>query len=187
MLIVGSRLLRQPVMGLQTGSELARTTQPIIDPASLGIIAYKVSSPLRPGDLYIRIEDIRELSNMGFIIDALDEFVQPNDVIKLDTIIDLEFLLIGMTVRDQKNRKIGRVIDYTVDLDSFIIQQLTIKRPIIKSFNDAELVVHRAQIVEINPDAIVINSEAEIPEHTRLTTPGSYVNPFRKPRTASDA
>ena len=187
MLIVGSRLLHQPVMGLQTGSELARTTQPIIDPATLGIVAYRIASPLRPGELYVRIDDIRELSNMGFIVDALDEFVQPNDVIKLDKVIALEFPLVGMTARDQKNRKLGRVIDYTVDLDSFIIQQLTLRRPLVKSLNDAELVVHRSQIVEINRDAIIIDSEAEVPEHTRLTAPGSYVNPFRKPSTAADS
>lgn len=185
MLIVGSRLVHQPIMGLQTGSQLARTTHPIIDPANLGIIAYQITSPLRPGTQYIRVEDIRELSNMGFIIDAIDEFVQPGDVIKLDEIVDLEFTLVGMPVRDQKRRKVGKVIDYTIDLDSFVIQQLTVRRPLIKSLNDAELVVHRSQIVEINREAIVINAEADVPEHTRVTAPGSYVNPFRKSRPAT--
>lgn len=187
MLIVGSRLIHQPIMGLQTGSELARTVQPVIDPANLKIIAYQVSSRLRPGVQYIRIEDIRELSNMGFIVDAIDEFVQPGDVIKLDEIVALDFPLINMLVRNQKNHKVGKITDYTVDLDSFTVQQLSVRRPLFKSLNDAELVIHRSQIIEINREAIVINSEAEIPEHTRVTTPGSYVNPFRKTNPAADA
>jgi hypothetical protein len=68
-----------------------------------------------------------------------------------------------------------------------VIQQWSVRRPLLKSLNDAELVIHRSQITEINRDAIVINAEAEIPEHTRVTTPGSYVNPFRKTEPAADA
>lgn len=187
MLIIGSRLIKQPVMGLQTGSELARTIRPIIDPANLGIIAYELSSPLIRGIVYLRIEDVRELANMGFIIDALDELVQPGDVIKLDEIAGLQFSLDGMQVRDEKRHKVGKVTDYTIDVDSFTVQQLTVRRPFIKSLSDAELVIHRSQIIEINDDAIVINSDAEVPEHTRLTAPGSYVNPFRETRPATDS
>ncbi len=187
MLIIGSRLIRQPILGLQTGGELARTVNPIIDPAQLTIVGYEVASPLLKGPCYLRVEDVRELGDMGFIIDALDELVQPGDVIKLDGLVELGFPLIGMPVRDEKRRKVGKVTDYTVDLDTFTVQQLTVRRPLLKSLNDSELVIHRSQIIEINNDSIVINSEAEIPEHTRLTAPGSYVNPFRESRPVADS
>jgi sporulation protein YlmC with PRC-barrel domain len=124
---------------------------------------------------------------MGFIIDAVDEFVQAGDVIKLDEIVALNFSLQHMHVRDEKRRKVGKVVDYTIDVDSFMVQQLTVRRPLLRSLNDSELVVHRSQIIEITAEAIVINSEADIPEHTRITTPGSYVNPFRESRPMPDS
>lgn len=188
MLILGSRLINRPVMGLQTGGELARTTQPIIDPASLSIVAYRVVSPLLVGTTsYMRIEDARELSDIGFIIDSIDELVAPGDVIKLDDIASYRFDVIHMHVRDEKGKKIGKVVDYTIDVESFYVQQLTVHRPLLKSLSEAELVVHRSQIIEINDDAIVIHSKAEVPEHTRLTSPGSYINPFRDSSPAADS
>lgn len=174
-------------MGLQTGGELARTTKAVISPGNLGIIAYHIVSPLIRGQLYLRIQDVRELSSIGFIIDSIDEFVAPGDVIKLDEIVDLHFDVAGMNVRDEKGNKVGKVIDYTIDVDTFEIQQLSVRRPVLRTFGDAELVIHRAQIIEINDDAIVIHSKAEAPEHTRLTSPGSYINPFRKTETVSES
>ena len=187
MLILGSRLLTQPVMSLQTGGELGQLEYPIIDPADLAILGYSVNSPLLPKPSYLRLEDVRELSDIGFIIDSVDEFVTNGDVIKLDEIVDLGFELMNKRVNDEKGRKLGKIIDYTVEVGSFTIQQLTVKRPMLRSLSDTELLVHRSQIIEINNYAIVIHSEAKIPEHTRVTSPGSYVNPFRKPAAAPES
>lgn len=180
MLLLGSRLNAQPIMSLQTGGELGRAVRAVIDPADLSIVAYSLKSPLAAGTPYIRIEDIRELSDIGFIIDSIDEFVVHGDVIKLDEIIDLQFHLRGMAVRDEKRHKLGTIIDYTVDVGTFTVQQLTVRRPLLRSLNDTELLIHRSQIIEINNEAIVVHSQAKAPEHTLVTAPGSYVNPFRK-------
>ncbi len=188
MLLLGSRLINTPVMGLQTGSELARTKSPVIDPANLTILAYVVEGPLLGNSTnLLRIADTRELSDVGFIIDSSDEFVEPDDIIKLAEIYHLGFSLMNMPVTDERRRRLGKITDYTIDTDSFTVQQLTVKRPLFRRLSDTELLVHRSQIIEINNQSIVINSEAEIPEHTRLTAPGSYVNPFRKEKTIADS
>lgn len=186
MLLLGSRLLNFPIMGLQTGSELARTVQPVIDPASLSIIAYTVSSPLLDGTVpaFLRIADARELSDIGLIVDSVDEFVRLGDVIHLDEIYSLHFSVVGMKVVDEKRRKLGKVYDFTIDVGDFSIQQLSIKRPFVQRLSDPELLVHRSQIIEITAEAIVVHSKAEVPEHTRVSTPGAYVNPFRKTKPA---
>lgn len=188
MLLLGSRLDNYPVMSLQTGGEVARLDTPVIDPGTLQIEAYTLKSSLlesKPVHL-LRVADVRELSDIGMIIDSIEEIVAYGDVIKLDELYDLGFPLVGMTVRDEKQTKIGKVIDYTIDISTFTAIQLTVKRPLMHSFTDTELVIHRSQIIEINDDAIVVHSKAEIPEHTRVTTPGSYVNPFRKGNTAAE-
>ena len=171
-------------MGLQTGNEIARTEQAVIDPASLTVIAYEIESSLLKGDTWLlRIADIRELSDLGFIIDSADEFVRPNDVIKLSDIYKLNFHLIGMNVTDEKGHKLGKVIDFTIETGNFVIQQLTVRRPLLRSFTDTELLVHRSQIIEINDNAIVVHSQAKVPEQELHEVVGSYVNPFRKPKS----
>ena len=181
MLITGERLLNAPVLGLQTGSELARTRGAVINPANLEIMAYELSGPLLDKEpSLLRIADVREFSDIGLIVDSSDEFVSPEDIIKLDEVYRLHFDLIGMHVIDEKHRKLGKVHSYTVDTASFLVHQFSVKRPFLKSLSDTELLIHRTQITEINNDAIVVHSEADIPEPLMESVRTSYVNPFRK-------
>lgn len=181
MMLLGSTLSKAPVMGLQTGGEIAQTQSAVIDPASLTVIAYIVEGPLlEDGPWLLRIADVRELSDLGFIVDSTDEFIHPEDVLKVNEIYKLNFPLLDMPVIDEKRSKLGKVIDFTLETNSFTIQQLTVRRPLLKSFNDTELLIHRSQIIEINDDAIVVHSEAKAPEPELHEVVGSYVNPFRK-------
>lgn len=191
MLITGDRLLHAPVLGLQTGGELARTNKAIINPANLKILAYELSGPLldtHPS--LLRIADIREISDIGLIVDSSDEFISPGDVIKLEEVYKLNFILLGMPVVDLKGSKLGKVNGYSINTVDFLVHQLSIKRPFLKSLNDTELLVHRSQITEINDRAIIVRSEADIPEPLLQSVKGSYVNPFRgkpSPEQSSDA
>jgi uncharacterized protein YrrD len=179
MLINGEDLLDTPILSLQTGTELARTERAIINPHNLTVIAYEISgSNLDHHPSYVRIADIREVSAIGFIVDSSEEFIVLDDVITLKDIYELHFQLEHKTVLDEQRNKLGKVIDYNLDADGFVIQQLTIKRPLLKSFNDSELVIHRSQVIEVTDDAIVISSKGEI--KTLATKTQTYVNPFRQ-------
>jgi len=180
MLLLGSKLIGMPIMGLQTSTKLAETKSPIINPANLKIIAYEVEGPLlseRPA--FIRIADIREISRLGMIIDSNDEFVGLNDVIKIKEIYDLNFKLIGLNVIDERNHKLGKVESFNVDSDDFTIQQINVKQGLIRSLSEAGLLINRSQIIEINDYQIIVKSAAKklepITEPQKLT----YMNPFR--------
>ena len=167
-------------MGLQTGTKLAHTATPLIDPANLKIMAYAVDGPLlSEHPSFIRMADVRELSDIGMIVDSSDEFVGLDDVIKLKQLHDLNFNLVGMTVIDESNRKLGKVSDYSLDSHSFIIQQLNVSRGIIKSLTDTGVLIHRSQIIEINDKNIVVRTTAKRVEPVMKAERREYVNPFR--------
>lgn len=168
-------------MGLQTGSELARISRPVIDPHNLAVVAYEVEGPLL--DIHpslLRIADVREFSNLGVIVDSSEEFVSPDDIIKLGAIYNMHFTLEGKTVVNEKHKKLGKVNGYTLETGGFLIQQLSVKRPLLRSFNDAELLIHRTQITEINDHEIVVHSQATAPVPVAQSVRTAYVNPFRK-------
>jgi len=179
MLLHGSKIIGTPIMGLQTGSELAKTKRAIVDPRNLAVIAYTLEGALLGNDsLALRVADIRELSNIGMIIDSSDEFVDPADIINLQKVLDFGFELIGMAVVDETKHKLGKVVDYTLDPTSFVIQQLTVKRPILRSFNDTELLIHRSQVVEITDTVIIVKMTAQKTEPLKEAV-RNYQNPFR--------
>lgn len=184
MLIPSKRLVRTPVMSLQTGGKLATTKNPIIDPRNLLILAFELDGTLldeRPS--FLMIDDIREIGGMGIIIDSRDEFIGLEDVIKIREVYDFHFVLDNILVRDQRGKKVGRVDGYSVEPQSFMVKQLNVKRPILKSLADTELLIDRSQIIEISNDAIVIKSDDQpIRSHVK-TAAGAYTNPFRQTAT----
>lgn len=183
MLIIGTRLLNTPVMSLQTGGRLGQTEKPIIDPANLKIVAFEVEGPLlseRPA--LLRVADIREMGRVGMIINSNDEIIGVHDVIKIEKLYDQNFSLLNMTVIDDRKHKLGKVEDYTVDTDSFVIQQLNVKRGFFKGLTDTGLLISRAQILEINDHAIIVKSPTQKSvEPVMQASRTEFVNPFRKP------
>lgn len=188
MLILGSRLLSVPIMSLQTGTKLAQTNSPVIDPSNLKIVAYEVTgSLLSSKNALLLTADIRELGKLGMIIDSSDEFVEPNDVVSVAKIRDLNFKLIGLPVIDEMRHKLGKVEDYSVDTDSYILQHLHVKRGLLKSLSETELVIHRSQIVEINDNNIVVKTTAKKLEPVVVKPEQlSYINPFRSVTPQTD-
>lgn len=181
MLILGSRLKDTAVMSLQTGTRLARLTAPIIDPNNLKIMAYLVDGPLlAEHPSFLLTSDIREMSTLGMIIDSSDELIGISDVIKVEKLLKIAFQVIGKPVIDEHKRKLGKVEDYTVESRSFVIQQLNVKRGLIKGFNDTGLLIHRSQITEINDKAIIVKSPSKkSPAPVMEAVKHEYVNPFR--------
>ncbi len=184
MLILGSRLLTTPVMSLQTGTRLAQTMKPIIDPANLRILAYEVDGPLlaeKPS--FVRTNDIREYGRLGIIIDSNDELIGLEDVIQIQKIYGLQFSLIGTQVVDEHKRKLGKVDDYTLDTTDFVIQQLNVRRGFFKGITDTGLLINRSQIIEINNTTIVVKAPSvKSAEPVMQAMRGEFSNPFRAPK-----
>jgi len=181
MLILGSRLLHTPVMSLQTGTRLAQTVKPVIDPSNLHIVAYEIDGPLlteKPS--FIRTQDIREYGRLGMIIDSNDELIGLDDVIQVKKNFELGFPLLGLNVIDEQHRKLGKVDDYSLDTGDFIVQQLNVRRGLIRGITDTGLLINRSQIIEINNSAIIVKAPTiKSVEPVMQSIRGEFVNPFR--------
>ncbi len=178
MLIPFERFVDTPVMSLQTGSELARTSNILVDPRDLTIVAYELTGPVldqRPS--FLRPVDVRELSNLGLIVDSSDEFVGLDDVIRINQVYDYHFSLLGLDVIDEKKKKLGKIQGFNVDSGSFSVQQITVKRPLLKSFGETELLIHRSQIIEVRESFVSVRSETT--EEPAKSSIRELANPFR--------
>lgn len=186
MLMLSSKLKNVSVMSLQTGAAIAQTTSPIIDPGTLDILAYHLSGKgLVEKDTLLLTRDIREVGNMGFIVDSVDELVLQSDMIKLTEIIKLNFKLIDMDVIDDQKTKLGKIYDFSLDPMDFKIHQLYVKRPLMKSLQTSHLIINRTQIIEINNNNIVVNSASLDEKAQPAAITEGFTNPFRQSTTPS--
>ena len=189
--MVGSNMTNFPVLSLHVGGEIARTKQAIIDPEDLKIIAYTLEGAIIQNDPEVGnildLADVRELSEKGFIVDSADVFTTRDDVVKLDEIMSLDFNLVGLKVVDQRGKKLGKIVDYTIDSGSFMVYQLIVQRPVMSSFIDPQLTINRSQIVEIDDFKVTIKhstSQVKVKkpkEEPKEEFVPNFSNPFRKP------
>ena len=182
MLIYSARLNQVPILSLQTGSPLAYTTEPIIDPRRLHITALYCEGPMldfQPA--VVHTDDVREFSELGLIVNDSEDIMSPDGLVRLQEIIDFNFTFIGMKVVDDRNTKLGKVEDYVTETESFLIQTFVVKRPLLKSFSEAKLVISRNQIAEIKDGVIVVKSPTITePAKASTTQKPDFENPFRK-------
>ncbi len=191
MLLVGSKMIGAPVLSLHVGGPVANTKKAIIDPEDLRVIAYTLEGPIirndpDVGDM-LDTQDVREISESGLIVDSTDRFTTREDVIRFDKVMELGFDLVGLKVVTQDGKKLGKIVDYTLDSGTFMIYQLIVQRPLINSLLDPELTINRSQIIEVDDYKVTIKHEkAQVKvEKSKNDEPEEFVpnftNPFRKP------
>lgn len=188
MLTLGSNILKQPVMSLHLGAKVASLKSPVINPDNLKIEAYEILQAVPSQEkLFLMIADVREIGPLGFIIDSVDEFVGSTDVIQLEKLCDINFQIAGIQVIDEDGKKLGKVKDYSIDLGSFYINKLHIKRNLLGRISETELLVDRSQVIEVTDNYIKVRSAREkklAPVEASMDKLNNYVNPFRKPTAA---
>ena len=82
----------------------------------------------------------------------------------------------------KKGSKLGKVQDFTVTSEDFIVQQIIVKRPAVKALIDPELTISRKEIVEITDDKVVVRDEEKVikARAEKEDFIPNFVNPFRE-------
>lgn len=177
-------------MSLQTGTQVGTATRHIIDPRRLNIVAFYCEGSLIDFDpAILHVSDIREFGNIGFIVDSADNIMSADDLVRLKEVLDYNFELVGKPVVEEGGRKVGKVNSYTVDSESFYIMKLHVRPTFFHSFGQAELLIDRSQIREINDKHIMISKATTRDEQHEQIMPAHIIdNPFRKaPRRMPEA
>lgn len=156
MLQLSGALLKQTVMSLRTGGEIAKIDSAIIDPNNLKIEGFYCDDHFSRKKLVLLTQDIRDNIKQGIVVNDHEVLTEPEELIRLQSILELNFELLGKPVETVSKQKIGKVTDYAVDNQSLYIQKLYVGPSIIKSLTSGQLSVDRNQIVEITNRRVVI-------------------------------
>ena len=162
---------------------MARTAEPVVDPRRLVIVAFRVTgNKLDTANSVLHPGDIREVSDIGIIIDSSDQLMSTDGLVRLQEILDFHFALNGVKVEDEKGRKLGAVKSYAIDPDSFFVQQIYVKPTLMRSLSTTALTVHRSQIISVTNEKIVVKAptvKSAVPLEKVMRS--SFSNPFRSP------
>jgi sporulation protein YlmC with PRC-barrel domain len=156
MLQLSASLLNKPVLSLRTGGPVATAVMPIFNPNNLKIEGFYCDVPGSSNRLVLVYQDIREVSAQGFIVDDADVLIEPEELVRLKAILELNFELLGKQVCTQSKQKLGKVSDYAVETTTMYVQKLYVSQSLLKSFTGGSLSVDRTQVIEITNRRVII-------------------------------
>ena len=182
MLISIENMLEVPIMSLQTGTQLAETTAVIVDPRQLTIAAFYVEGPgLEESPSILHPIDIRELSDIGMIVDDTDKLMSLDGLVRLKEIIDFEFELIGLKVVDEHKRKLGKVSGYSIETTDYTIVQVYTEQSLLRSLSTMSSTIHRSQIISVSNKQLIVQAPTVRDEVKQVANDArqAFSNPFR--------
>ncbi len=156
MLRLSGDLENRDVLSLRVGQEIGCATMPIINPNNLKIEGWHAEERGTKEYRVLPSTHIREILPKGFVVDDHESLTHPEDLVRMQDILQLQFELKGKSVKTDAGRKLGKVTDYVLDDQSMIIQKLHITPPGLKSLTKSDLIIGRNQIVEINNKEIIV-------------------------------
>lgn len=156
MLQLSTTFIDKPIMSLRTGAKVATTVSPLINPNNLKIEAFYCQDTRSRQQLVLLTQDIRDIISQGLVINDHDVLSEPEDLVRLRKVMEIDLQIMGMPVVTVNKRKIGKINDYAVDTLTLYIQKLYVAQPLMKSLSGGQLSVDRNQIVEITSRKIVV-------------------------------
>lgn len=183
MLLPIHRLIDSPIMSLQTGMTLATIGHPVVDPRQLKVVAFHVNgSRLSHTKSVLHPEDIREISDIGVIVDSDESLMPLDDLVRLKEVVEFGFQLDHIRVETEQGKLLGHVTNYAIDPESYFVQQLYTKPSLLRSITTTGLTIHRKQIASINNHRLVVKDPTVPAEKEPLLEQArNFVNPFRSP------
>jgi hypothetical protein len=158
MLKLSSDLIaNKSVLSLRIGSPIATITGPIINPNNLKIEGFYCQDRFNRKELVLLYQDIRDMLPQGYVVNDHDVLVEPEELIRLKTVLELNFELIGKPVETVSKEKIGKISDYATETETMFIQKLYASQSVLKSLTGGTLSIDRTQVNEITPKRIIIN------------------------------
>lgn len=94
MLQLSGTILDKQILSLRTGSAIADVLMPIINPNNLKIEGFYCQDSIEKAQLILLYQDIRDILPQGIVVDDHDVLADPEDLVRLKEILDLNFELI---------------------------------------------------------------------------------------------
>jgi uncharacterized protein YrrD len=156
MYALASQMDNLPIISLQTGEPIAWVRQPIIAVATLEILAFRCESGHQKHPKLLMIRDLRQLAPDCIIVDTEDELTDPEDIVRLKTMLKSSYNPMDKMVVSDTGRKLGSVEDYSVNLETHRVQKLHVRQSLLRSWIGSSLIIDRTQIIDITPQRITV-------------------------------
>ena len=161
MLRLSTTYINRSILSLRTGGQIGVAREPVINPNNLKIEGWYSENAFEKGEYILPVQEIRDLIAKGLVVNDHDALTHPDDLVRLQNVIEVKFELIGKNVVTENNKKLGKIIDYAVNDENYYIQKLYVNPSLLRGLTQEQLLIDRSQIVEITDKKIIVSDPTE--------------------------
>lgn len=157
MYALASKLIGLPILSLQNAETITVVTGLVLKRDNLEVVALSCAPQPRLGvHPIVLMRDIRQVAIDCLLVNSEEDIAEAEDIVRLAPLIKSNFNPRGLPVITDMKRRIGKVEDFTVNLESFNLQKLYVRQPLLRSWTGASLIIDRSQIVKVTSREIVV-------------------------------
>lgn len=156
MLRLSQSYVNRAVLSLRTGSRIGTAHQPIINPNNLKVEGWYAEDSYEKGEKILPTSEIRDFIVKGLVVNDHESLTEPEDMVRLQKVINIHFEVIGKVVVTETGKKLGKITDFAVDDQSYYIQKLYVNPSILKGLTQDQFIIDRSQIIEITDKKIIV-------------------------------
>jgi len=157
MLKLSEALLGRPVMSLRSGRAVATTRGLVLNPNNLKIEGFYCEDHFDKNELILLYQDIRDVIPQGLVVNDHDVLAKPEDLVRLQKLIKLDYQLLGKPVVTTSKKRLGKVVDFATEIETMYVQKIYVTQGLIKGLTGGNLGIERNQINEITDSKIIVN------------------------------
>jgi len=161
MLLLASHIKQLPIVSMETGRQVAVIIDFLINHSNLGLLAF-ICHDRKNRRLILMGHDIRFIARDCILINDFETLSEADDIARLPTMVANQFNPLDKQVSTQNGQKLGRVIDYAINLDTSYIQKLYARPTFFQSRFHDQIIIDRSQIIELTDKTIIVQDSTEL-------------------------
>jgi len=171
MLINAKKLINLPIIEAVTMKKVAVVDNLIVSPENGAVLAFLLRKNfLSNKNRIVVLHDVREMYIDGLVTNSKDNIINPDEVIKVKSVLDQNIFLLGSRVITQNSKILGYLEDFIFDTGFSAIVTLIVK----KRFSTEKRIISAERILNIQPGRIVIrdiSNKVEVPKVSKVLEP----------------
>lgn len=157
MLLQSQQLRGAQILSMHTGQVIGQLDSSIINPNKLELMGFCCAT-LQTGKAMpiLLTQSIRQVGKGRVFIDSVDELTEPEELVRHQEIISLQFELMDKPVRTGRGKRLGKVDEYIIDSETWQIQKIYVRQSLFKNPATQNLIIDRTQVTEVSDKYITV-------------------------------
>lgn len=149
-------IIGKKVFSVHDGAAVAEVVGWLINKDNFKVELIVVAVPEMKAHKYILPAAIRVSTDRQIIINSQDDIAEADELVRQREMIASKYRLVGSKVETQSGKKLGRVMDFNFDYNTFYISKIHVVSHFPQRITRESFAINRSAVVEVQGDTVIV-------------------------------